>query len=688
MNDATFFRLEVVGEIAVITFDSPAGEINIISKAALVELAGLMEKINATDAIKAAVLISAKPKTFIAGADIRELANVKSDSDAKDMISKAQAFFNSIEASKKPYIAAIHGACFGGGLELALACHYRIGTKDPKTLLALPEVTLGILPAAGGTQRLPRLIGLSSSLELMLSGKQIHSTTAHSMRLFDHLVAQPEELLQSALAFARHAINKPPRKLKALSRWSLIPLWFAALAVKRRSFGLFPAPLAIIDATRVGILHGMAAGSRCEQEQFSKLIKTSVSKNLMKLFFSKRARQKNPFPKTATPIERIGVIGSGLMGSGIAYVSLLHDFHVHLSDSAQSALTHAQALIEKMLSKSVARNKISALEKNRLLSQLAVSTEPTHLSQCDAVIEAIFEDREVKRELLSNLEPHLKPECIFASNTSSIPISQIADKISMKDRVVGMHYFSPVDKMPLLEIIKTKDVSETTLSKAFEIGLRQGKTIILVNDSPGFYTTRIIAALFDEACILLLEGHPPHEIDDRIRRIGFPMGPIALMDEVGIDVGLHVSITLRKHFGTRLIAANLHLCEQMVAMNFLGRKTGKGFYTYDDHRVSLNKNVTRLLKSIEQSARSDIPIEDRLLLRMVNEAAFCLSEGIIESTEDGDIGAVFGVGFPAHRGGPFSYIHDTGKKTVSSDLDRLFSTLGERFVKAPYFSAS
>jgi len=305
------------------------------------------------------------------------------------------------------------------------------------------------------------------------------------------------------------------------------------------------------------------------------------------------------------------------------------------------------------------------------------------------IIEAIVEDLAPKRDLLAKLEPLIKDTCIYASNTSSIPLSEIAANSSRKDRIVGMHYFSPVEKMPLLEVVKAKDTSDTTLATACEVGLRQGKTIIVVNDSAGFYTTRIIATLFDEASILLCEGYRPKTIDHAMKKIGFPMGPVALMDEVGLDIGLHVSKNLSTHFGRRLIAADMSLIERMVAHGFLGRKRHQGFYQYNAHRTHENEKALALIRpaSSGKTIVNGVDISERMLLRMVNEAAYCLFEGVIANEEDGDVGAVLGVGFPPYLGGPFKYINDTGKAVIASTLDRLKDHFGERFLKAPFFAA-
>lgn len=685
-NDA--LTVEKYGEIAVVTLDLPNNKINVLNRISLEGLATIAHDLEKDAKLKAVIIISGKENNFVAGADLNQLAKIKTAAEAQDLCFDMQKILNAIEQSDKIYICAIHGACIGGGFELALACHFRMATLDEKSIFSFPEVTLGFLPAAGGTQRLPSLIGIKHALDILLSGKKISARFAHKIGVIDEVVNQQEELQTSAIEYAKLIIKKPPRRRQRKLPWYYLPwLWVAKRKIIKKTYGLYPAPFVIIDAVKRGVLHGINAGLIFERQEFGKLVNSTISQNLLRLFFLQKERQKNPFGEVVKPAENIGVIGSGLMGSGIAYVSLSKGFRVFLNDTEQKALSRAEKFISQEFNREVKNARMASVEMKRLYSHLSVNTSFESVKRCDAVIEAVFEDLEVKHQLLQKLEALLKPDGIFATNTSSLPIGDIAKYSSIKDRIVGMHYFSPVPKVILLEVVKGKNTSTDTLKKACDIGLRQGKTIIVVNDHAGFYTTRIISALFDEVAILLNEGHPPYQIDHHLKQIGFPMGPVALMDEVGLDVGLHVSKILYDHYGDRLIAANLKLMEDMIASNYIGHKSGKGFYVYDDHRQKINSGFLRILSSYKEVSKNDaVPIAERMLLRMVNEAAFCFSENVIESTDDGDVGAVFGVGFPSLLGGPFRFIEQVGKKKIALKLDALQDSFGDRFRKAPFFS--
>lgn len=669
-------------DIAVLSLDAADKSINTLSADTLTEMSFYLDKIKKDKTIKAVLLISGKKDNFIVGADINAFLDMSEKSAI--MLSKhAQKLLDKIADSPKPFIAAINGACLGGGLEVALACHFRIASIDHKTLFGFPEVNLGLLPAAGGTQRLPRLVGVTKALPLLLSGKRINANNAKSMGLIDAVVRTAEELRPSALGFIKNVAMKKRREHPKIHLWSLLPIHFAQKMIQKKTHGHYPAPFAIIDAVKTGILYGFDEGLKKEQRDFGRLMQTEVSKNLIKLFFAQKSHSKDI--SSSSKDYTLGIVGSGLMGSGIATVSLVNKSRVLLSDNNKDAISRAKKHIYCEFNKRIKKGRISHLEGERFLSNLRVTNNLDDLSKCSAIIEAIFEDLTVKQELLKKLEPVMNKDCIFASNTSSIPIAEIAEHSSIKDRVIGMHYFSPVEKMPLLEIIKTPQTSKETIDKALSLGSLQKKTIIVVNDSPGFYTTRIVAALFDEACLLLLDGVGIKEIDNKLIKLGFPMGPLALIDQVGIDVGYHVSEILYQRLGTRIISANLHMWKELLDNNFLGKKTGIGFYIYN-HKKKINPKITDIIapykeQNMKKTSRPQ-QIEERLLLRMVNEAALCLKENVIESEEDGDIGAVFGLGFPPYLGGPFSYINAQGEKTIAKKLEEMTKLFGDRFHKS------
>ncbi len=670
--------------IAVLTFDNPHKKVNLLDEITLKEMAIYVENINSDPSIQAVLLISGKPDNFIAGADVHQFENISAE-QASSLSKNAHALLNKIANSTKPYVAAIHGACFGGGLEVALACHFRIATSDKKTVFAFPEVMLGILPAAGGTQRLPRIIGLQPALELLLTGKRIGPKKAKYLGLLDFVVRTREELESSAIGFIQQVLReKKSPKFKKLFFWSWVTLFFAKRAVLKKTKGHYPAPLAIIEVIKAGI-HGFSAGLRQESQEFGGLIEGPVAKNLIRLFFLQKSHQKDI--RAESQKTSIGVAGSGFMGAGIATISLLREQQVLLYNKDNELLAKAEAHIWGEFKKNISKEKITPFEVRRQWSNLTTITSDLQpFSKCDVIIEAIIEDVAAKQELLARCEAVMSNKCIFASNTSSIPIAEIAEHSPFKDRIIGMHYFGPVEKMPLIEIVKTKETSEETLNQALHLAALQKKTVIVVNDGPGFYTTRTIAALFDEAFHLLLEGHSPQEIDHALTKIGFPMGPLELIDQVGLDVGYHVSLILQKRLGPRLISLDLGIYKTMVDAGYLGYKSGKGFYLYVGHKKILNPQIKSIIETQKKHTRTDTPsnadIGERMLLRMVNEAAFCFSEKIILTQEDGDIGAVFGLGFPPYLGGPFQYIKDQGPLNVEQKLNKLFDVHGQRFLQA------
>jgi len=685
------FNVTKRNEVAVLSFDTAESKLNILSHQILAEIDDFIDQLEKDEATKAIVFISGKKDNFIAGANIEDFLTFKSLNEAVIYSQKAQAFMNKLEGSAKPIVCAINGVCLGGGLETALACHYRIATDNPKTRLGLPEVTLGILPAAGGTQRLPRLVGLAKSLPLLLTGKRLNANEAKNLGLVDY-VCGTEGLLETAIDAAERLVsgNLKPKRLKQnpsllTNTKDWVILRKAKSDVEKKTHGHYPAPVAIIDAVERGIKDGMKAGLSIEAQKFGELSQTSQAQNLIRLFFLQTARKKNTQFKTDRRVSHVGVLGAGFMGAGIALVSLKSKYDVTLVDIDANALGKAERSISK--------------EIGDVIPRLTSSTNIERLKNCDLVIEAVFEDIAVKRDILVKIEPHLPEHCVFASNTSAIPIHEIAQNSARKDRIVGMHYFSPVHKMPLLEVIRTKESSNDAVGTAVDVGLRQGKTVIVVRDSPGFYTSRILTPYMDEAIAIALEGIDPREIDSYMEEFGFPVGPITLLDEVGIDVAHHATKELMPHFGSRFVTVDPAVMDLMIESGILGRKGKSGFYLYDEpmpmklikdvigsHR-SLNPKMKEILDThykapvLRSITAQDIQL--RMVLRMVNEAALCLQEQVIASEEDGDIGAVMGLGFPAFLGGPFQYIKKEGAARIVANLRRFADHFGPHFEPAP-----
>ena len=680
--------------VAVLLFDTPKRPVNVLSGGMLEEAAPLMEEIEKDDAVVAVVLASGKPDSFIAGADLDDVVKM-SEEEAEAVSRGAHAWLDRVEASRKPFVAAIHGAALGGGLEVALACRYRIASDHPKTVLALPEVMLGVLPAAGGTQRLPRLIGLQRALPMLLTGKRVRAAQAYRHGLVDALTS-PGGLVETAVKAARaladgtlaperdrQPLSEKPLLLPLLRSWAIGK---AREAVMWKTRGLYPAPLEILACVEKGLSDGIGAGMEEEAVRFGKLVGSDGAKNLIRLFDAMTALKKAPKGDAPRPVKRLGVLGAGLMGEGIAAVSLGLS-SVVLKDVSEEGLARAAKGLRKGLEKRVRSGALTRLQRDRQWYGLSATTRPEELAGCDVVIEAVFEDLALKRKVLAETEAVVSPEAVFASNTSALPIREIAAKAKVPERVVGMHYFSPVPKMPLLEVVVAEKTAPWAVATARALGVAQGKTVIVVKDGPGFYTTRILAPFINEAVVLLDEGAAIPALDAALLDFGFPVGPVALLDEVGIDVAAHVSNDLGKAFAARGAAPSATF-GRLFEAGFRGRKNRKGFYLYPKDRPPKGKKEVdpEVYAFFGGTSRKRMPAEDlrdRLALLMVNEAAFCLSEGIVASPRDADAGAILGLGFPPFRGGPFRHVDATGAAAVVERLEELAELHGRRFVPAP-----
>jgi 3-hydroxyacyl-CoA dehydrogenase/enoyl-CoA hydratase/3-hydroxybutyryl-CoA epimerase len=696
----TYAKIEKQDGVAVVWLDQPDEKINKISLDLLDIFEDLFEQIEKDEEIKAVVLISRKEDNFIAGADLEDLVYMPDREKAETLSRRGHILLNRIAESRKPVVAALHGATLGGGLEVALACSYRIATDDPKTVLALPEVRLGLLPGGEGTQRLPRLVGLQSALDMMLTGKNIYPRQAKRMGLVDDLI-HPYGLLEAAKKAALDLAERPRRRKKRQSAVSRIldmtpfgrKLIYkkAREMVEKKTWGHYPAPFKIIDCVEAGMEKGMEAGLKAEEEKFGELVMSDQAHELIRIFFNMTALKKNPLKERAKPIRKIGVLGAGLMGAGIANVSAMKGMEVLLKDISYDALGQGEKSIWNDLDRKVRKGGYSAFQRDQIFSRINGTITNKGFETVDLVIEAVFEDLNLKKKILVETEAAMRDDAIFASNTSSLPIAKIAEASKRPEQVIGMHYFSPVPQMPLLEIIVTEKTENWVTATAIDVGIRQGKTVIVVHDGPGFYTTRILAPLMNEALVLLEEGADIKQIDRAMREFGFPVGPITLLDEVGIDVGAHVSEILAPLMTQRGVTSNvLNLFEQLGKADYKGRKNNKGFYRYGPPSRKIKKKKGKEVNSDiydffggkERKTFDTKEIQDRLSLVMVNEAAYCLQEEILRSPADGDIGAVFGLGFPPFLGGPFRYMDRLEPKQVLSLLEDLENKHGARFKPA------
>ncbi|CAG2207487.1 HADHA [Mytilus edulis] len=660
---------QTVGDVAVIKFDTPNSKVNTLSIDVQQEFVDLFDRANTDSKVRSIVVASGKPGCFIAGADIGMLEQCKTAEELTSLSQKGQQIFQDVENCKKPVVAAIMGTCMGGGLEAALGCHYRIAVDDKKTKLAVPEVMLGLLPGAGGTQRLLRELPITDAMDMMLTGKNIPPKKAKKIGLVDHIVSPlgdglkdaetrtmeylHEVAVQTAKSLADRSLKKTNRSKSLMEKimgrviYSFGPdiiLNQARKQVMKASGGHYPAPLKILDIVKTSLMNkpGSAAGYKAESEAFGELGMTTHSKALIGLYHGQTHCKKNRFGKPARETKHIAVLGAGLMGAGVVQVSIDKGYHVTMKDMSIEGLARGQEQVYAGLNKQSKRKKISTFERDHLMSFMDPTIDYSGFNKVDMVIEAVFEDINIKHKVVKEVEQHIPEHCIFASNTSALPINLIATASKRPEKFIGMHYFSPVDKMQLLEIITTDKTSKDTA------------------------------------------GVGPKKLDALTKKFGFPVGAATLADEVGVDVAAHVAEDLGKVFGDRFGGGNVNVLKDMVKAGFLGRKAGKGCYIYEKGSKARpeNQDALEIVKrySVEPLAENtDVDIQHRLVSRFVNEAVLCLQEGILDSPLDGDIGAVFGLGFPPFMGGPFRYLDLYGAGQLVDKMLRYESLYGPQF---------
>jgi 3-hydroxyacyl-CoA dehydrogenase/enoyl-CoA hydratase/3-hydroxybutyryl-CoA epimerase len=685
--------------VCTLLIDQPEKNVNSLTLAFLADFKEIITKVLADKSLKGLVIASGKKSCFCAGADIGIFEAWKNETEASTGSRNLQLIFDLLEEAKVPVVAAIHGACLGGGTEMALACHFRLCSTDSKTKISLPETKLGLLPGGGGTQRLPKLVGLINTLDLILTGKQLDAKRAAKMGLVDEAVPS-NQLIERAIALCtnpelRNTVLARRQKFGFLKTNAIMRAfvnWQSKKGIFATTQGHYPAAYKALEAIMASYSLPRTPAFELEAKLFGECFATAAHASLVHIFRISTAAKKNPYPEDVQrqaeerwmkPLESgdvpVGILGAGLMGSGIATVLAEKKMRSIMLDNSKEGLAKGGERIDEHFMGLVKKRRITKRERDLAVCRVAPTLALKTLANTNFVVEAVFEDLNIKHQMAAKCEAEIHHDFIFATNTSSLPIADIAKGTRKPELVVGMHFFSPVPKMPLVEIIRTNQTRPDVVAATFDMATAMGKNVIIVNDGPGFFTTRVLAFLLGEAIALVSEGTPIENIDKAMKKFGWPVGPIQLVDEVGIDVGLHVMETMQHAFPERMLTSD-GLAE-FPKKKILGRKNGHGFYRYiNDKREGINEEVYGILR---KQGASRIASEEEIMERcnhvFATESIRCLTDGILQSSDDGDLGAIFGLGFPPFLGGPFHYVRTFGKDKFADRAKELAKQFGPRF---------
>jgi 3-hydroxyacyl-CoA dehydrogenase/enoyl-CoA hydratase/3-hydroxybutyryl-CoA epimerase len=678
--------------ILTIRMDLPGKPVNACSPQLLHEL--LEAVVGAEHDRPAGVIFaSAKPRSFNAGADLFEIRGMTREQLA-EYLTRGQALFARIAQLPMPTIAAINGDCLGGGFELALACRYRVAADEGSISIGLPEVKLGLIPAWGGTTRLPRTIGLRRALPILLAGKTMPPRKAQRAGLVDEVV-RPEALMAAAkrIVMSRARPRHAPWFDRAAA--GLSPVRSRILDAARRetiakTHGNYPAPLRLLDVVRIGFERGFAAGLEEERRAITELTETNAGRNLLRLFFLRQGAKKRAaerVPAQPHDVKHAAVIGGGTMGAGIIHGLIRANIPVRLVEVDPPAVSAALRRIKRLLDDDVSAGRMDRLAARHALNRVSPTTEWTGLELADFVIEAVVETIEAKRDVFARLDRLTRPTAVLATNTSSLRVSEMAQATLHPERVVGLHFFNPVAKMPLVEIVRAAHSDDVSLATAVALSVRMGKTPVLVSDAPGFLVNRILVPYLAEALLIASDGTPIGNIDEAAKRWGMPMGPFELLDEIGLDIAAHV---LKSLSGTTLPPPNVIAAFDMAReRKWMGKKSGQGFYIYDAKRrrstsPHANLELVKVLGSGSHWQALDADsIQWRLVLPMVNESARVLEEGVTDSPDAIDLATVLGLGLAPFRGGIVQFANAVGTEEIVRRLDELAAKHGPRFAPAP-----
>lgn len=685
--------------IVTVTIDQSKRKMNVIGDGFTESFATVVDSVINDDSAKGLILTSAKD-TFVVGADIDQLGKIETAEQAFILTEALKGSLRKLETSGKPVVAAMTGTALGGGLELALACHYRIAIDTPKTKLGLPEVKLGLLPGGGGTQRLPRLVGIQVALELMTQGKELRVAAAKDIGLIDATAIDHADMLVQAKDWIQNnpSVQQPWDKkgFKIPGGDSkhpkVVPIFSIAPAMaNQKSHGNYPAITHIMSCVFEGCLVDIDTGLEIESRYFAACVLSTESKNMINTLWTQlnniKKGQSRPQGFERTPTKKVGILGAGMMGAGIAYVTAKAGIDVVLLDTDIANAEKGKAYSANILDKAISRKRATEEKKQTLLTRITPTVSYDDLADCDLIIEAVFENREIKAKCTQQSEAVIPSTAIYASNTSTLPITGLAKASTRPNQFIGLHFFSPVDKMPLVEIIVGAQTDDVTLAKAFDYVLQIGKTPIVVNDSHGFYTSRVFGTYVSEGIAMLGEGVHPRSIEVAGLKTGMPMPPLALQDEVSLSLALHVSeqqqvdmaaegrsIAVRPSYEILKTLVNEHGRE--------GKKNGKGFYDYpgDGNKHLWPELINLYPPKSEQPSQQDLV--DRLMFIQANESARCYEENVVRSVADTNIGSIFGWGFAPQHGGTLQFINAMGVDEFVKRSRELAAKYGERFEPA------
>jgi 3-hydroxyacyl-CoA dehydrogenase/enoyl-CoA hydratase/3-hydroxybutyryl-CoA epimerase len=693
-KDAFTLTIDEQG-VAWLTFDRPGARVNVLSSAALKRLDEIISELTdhaAAGRARSVVIRSGKDASFIAGADVNEIGAITDPAEGATKARAGQQVFVHLAALPIPTVAAVDGICLGGGTELILACTYRIASDRKETRIGLPEVQLGIIPGFGGTTRLPRLVGMRAALDIILTGRPVDARKAERIGLVDERV-HPAILSRRAGEVARALQGKRPNsrepKMGLAGRVLESTLGRKLMLVQARkrvlaeTHGHYPAPLAALDLLERTLSISIERSLVLEAEAIGRLVVTPVSKNLIHVFHLSEAAKKAAPPVTSRPVERVGVLGAGVMGGGLAQVLAYRGLGVRLKDIKHDAiglgLRHAWEAFDGL----VRKRRMTMREAKAMMERISPTLDYSGFGRVDLVIEAVIEKMEVKKAVLAETERAVRPGCVLTTNTSSLSVTEMQSVLKRPQDFCGMHFFNPVNRMPLVEVVRGTETGDEAVATVFSLARKLEKTPIIVRDGPGFLVNRILAPYLNEAGWLLTEGARIEQIDRALVQFGMPMGPLRLLDEIGLDVARHAAGVMFEAFGERMRPAGALL--SLGNTNRLGKKNGRGFYRYQNGKqLEADESVYAELGVVGTRRMFDDPvIVERCVLTMINEAARILSDEIVAGPGEVDLGMIMGTGFPPFRGGLLKYADSLGLPSVLQRLEQFSRALGSRFEPAP-----